>query len=230
MLEIPTQQDGSTALSANNFNSIADELENAIEASGQTLESGTPQNQQLIETIKRLSGNGEWQNIIDYLAGSQTLGSDGELYRCVVDTGPTFANAVDPVGDNTGVWTSPTKRYATTIPFNGNGAWTTITNGVINLVRFGDTVTMTAYADQTQGANVLLSSQTIPVGYRPNLDIYIRNTTAAIPALALPVSDSSDTIGVNQTFQVLNTGGWGPVGAVTDPIATLSWQSKDFIQ
>lgn len=230
MLEIPTQTDGATALSAVKFNSIANELENTLEASGQTLESSPSQDRQLIEAIKRLSGNGEWRNIIDYLAGSQTLGSDGELYRCVVDTGPTFANAVDPVGDNTGVWTSPTKRYSTTIPFDGNGTWTTITNGVINLVRFGDTVTMTAYADQTQGANVLLSSQTIPVGYRPNLDIYIRNTTASVPALALAVSNTSNTIGVNEAFQALSINGWGPVGAVNNPIATLSWQSKDFIQ
>jgi len=58
---------------------------------------------------------------IDYVAGqSFTVGSDGLLYKCFINNGPS-SSVVDPVGDATGTWLT---RSIQTVEFTGSGTWT----------------------------------------------------------------------------------------------------------
>ena len=50
-----------------------------------------------------LSKSTNYYNSVDYVKGETKLGSDGIIYECLIDNGPS-SSVVNPVGDVTGTW------------------------------------------------------------------------------------------------------------------------------
>jgi len=63
-----------------------------------------------------------YSNEVSYLANVSTvLGSDGILYKCLINNGPP--SPVNPVGDTTGTWTSMTPVVSGGVPVGAYQLW-----------------------------------------------------------------------------------------------------------
>lgn len=57
------------------------------------------------ETLSAGIGNARWVNTANYLAGTRVIASDGNQYVAAVNTGPTYANTIDPtITINENIW------------------------------------------------------------------------------------------------------------------------------
>jgi hypothetical protein len=102
--EDPGTSTPGTRIEADDQNIKQDELVNAIEGTGQTLDpSGTfTNNDQLFRAILKPAYIGT----IDYNVGERVIGSDNKEYACGIANGPG-SSVVSPVGDFSGTWLEP---------------------------------------------------------------------------------------------------------------------------